>query len=111
MRVIVTSSKSWRNEQAVIEALCELPASTTVLLPSNQGACQIVRDNSDSLKVDIEDWATEEDYDSKGGLLNAEMFDSDVDMCIAFLTPDAHAARDCVKRARNLDLDVRVVNP
>lgn len=110
MRVIVTSSKSWKNEQSVIDALCELPASTTVLLPSSQGACQIVRENSDSLKVDIEDWVSDDDYDTKGGSLNAEMFKTDIDMCIAFLTPDAHTARDCVKRARNLYLDVRVVN-
>ena len=110
MRVIVTSSKSWSSEQSVIDALCELPASTTVLLPSDHGACKIVRDNSDSLKVDIEEWASGEDYDLKGGHLNAQMLESDVDMCIAFLTPDAHASRDCVKRARCLDLDVKVVN-
>jgi len=110
MRVIVTSSKSWKDEQLVLEALCEIPAGSTVLLPTRKGACQIVQDNSEGLKMEVEDWSSEnEDYDSIGGPLNSEMLDSDIDMVIAFLTPDSHASRDCVKRARNMDLSVIVV--
>jgi hypothetical protein len=110
MRVVVTSSKSWQDVQAVIDAVCQLPASSTVLLPSRRGACAIVQEYSQELKIETEDWSTEEDdYDSRGSSTNAAVLASDVDMCIAFLSPDAHAARDCVRQARLKDLDVQVV--
>ena len=109
MRVVVTSSKSWKDAQSVIEAVCQLPASSTVLLPSRSGACAIVQEHAEELKLETEDWSSEDDdYDAKGSSVNSEMLSTDVDMCIAFLTPDAHSARDCVRQARILDLDVQV---
>lgn len=110
MRTIVTSSKSWVDEDAVLKAICELPAGCTILLPSKAGACKIVKDNEDSLKMDLEDWSPDDDsYDQQGGGVNGMMLDSDVDMVIAFLTPDSHSSRDCIKRARQLDLEVKVI--
>lgn len=109
MRVVISSSKSWSDEQTVIDAVSELPASTTFLLPSRQGACAIVQENAGSLKIETEDWSSEaDDYDSKGSALNSEMLNSDVDTVLVFLTPDAHAARDCMRQARLLDLDLQI---
>lgn len=109
MRVVVTSSKSWDDEASVRDALSEVPTSATVLLPSNEGACAIVRAIADEFKLEIEDWSSE-DYDSRGSFVNADMLNSDVDMCIAFDAADSHAVKDCVRRARSLDLDVKIIN-
>ena len=110
MRAVVTSSKLWSDEQAVIDALCELPAGTVVLLPMDSGACKIVRDNIDDLKLEIEDWSQDDDvYERQGGSVNAEMLRSDIDICFCFVTKDSYTAKDCVRRARNMDLEVRVV--
>lgn len=109
MRVAVSSSKSWHDEQAVIDAVSALPASTTFLLPSRQGACAIVLDHANSLKIEIEDWSSEpDDYDARGSSLNSEMLKADVDTVLVFLTPDAHAARDCMRQARLMDLDLQI---
>jgi hypothetical protein len=109
MRAIVTSSNKWSDEQTVIEAICELPAGTVVLLPTNSGACKTVRDHQDELKLEIEDWAyDDEDYESRGGSLNSEMIQSDIDICFAFVNKNSHTVKDLVRRARSMDLEVRV---
>ena len=60
--------------------------------------------------MELEDWSVDEhDYDQSGGQVNADMLDTEVDMVIAFLTPDSHSSRDCVKRARQLDLETKTV--
>ena len=110
MRAVVTSSKSWSDEKAVIDALCELPAGTVVLLPLDSGACKAVRDNFEDLKLEIEDWADDDDfYERQGGSVNSEMLKTDIDICFCFVTKDSYTAKDCVRRARNMDLEVRVV--
>lgn len=109
MRAIVTSSNKWSDEQTVIEAICELPAGTVVLLPTNSGACRTVRDHQDELKLEIEDWTyNDEDYEIRGGSLNSKMIQSDIDICFAFVNKNAHTAKDLVRRARSMDLEVRV---
>jgi len=109
MRAIVTSSNAWSDEQAVIEALYELPAGTVVLLPTNSGACKVVRERQQDLKLDIEDWSDDdEEYENRGGQLNAEMIQSDIDICFAFVNKNSHTAKDLVRRARSMDLEVRV---
>jgi hypothetical protein len=110
MRAIVTSSKDWSDSQAVIDLLCELPVGTIVLLPTNSGACKIVKDRIDELKLEVEDWSNDDDfYESRGSSVNTEMLGTDVDMCFAFLTKGSHTAKDLVRRARSMDLDVRVL--
>lgn len=110
MRAVVTSSKNWTDEKAVIDALCELPAGTVVLLPMDSGACKFVRDSAEDLKLEIEDWADDDDfYERQGGSVNAEMLKSDIDICFCFVTKDSYTSKDCVRRARNMDLEVRVV--
>lgn len=109
MRAIVTSSNSWSNEQAVIQAICELPAGTVVLLPTNSGACRTTREHQDELKLEIEDWSGDDDeYETRGGPVNSEMIQSDIDICFAFVGKNSYAAKDLVRRARFMDLDVRV---
>ena len=110
MRAVVTSSKNWSDEKAVIDAVCELPAGTVVLLPMDSGACKVIRDHVDELKLEIEDWAEDDDiYERQGGTVNSEMLQTDIDICFAFVTKDSYTAKDCVRRARNMDLEVRVV--
>lgn len=110
MRVIISSSGSWCDERAVVDAVCELPPATTVLLPTNKGACAIIRQKADELKLDIEDWSMDdESYEQHWSQVNADMFETDVDMCIAFLTSDAYMTKDCIRRARNMFLDTRIV--
>ena len=110
MRAVVTSSKSWSDEKAVIDALCELPTGTVVLLPMDTGACKIVKDNIEDLKLEIEDWSEDDDfYERQGGSVNSDMLQTDIDICFAFVTKDSYTAKDCVRRARNMDLEVRVV--
>ena len=112
MRAVVTSSRNWTDEQAVIDAICELPAGTTVLLPTATGACKVVMDNREELKFEVEDWSPEDgDYDRHGSTVNGIMLHSDVDVCFVFMTagPGSHAARDCLRQARLMDLDVRVL--
>ena len=111
MRAIVTSSNSWSDEQAVIQAICELPAGTVVLLPMQSGACGVIRKNADDLKLEVEDWTINDpnyDYGRNGGSLNAKMIQSDIDICFAFIDKNAHMAKDLVRRARSMDLEVRV---
>lgn len=110
MRAVVTSSKNWSDEQTVIDVLCELPAGTVVLLPMESGACKFARENHEQLKLEIEDWAGDDDfYERQGGSVNAEMLQSGIDICFAFVTKEAYTAKDFVRRARNMDLEVRVV--
>ena len=112
MRAIISSSKSWSDEQAVIDAVCELPAGTVVLLPSRSGACKVVWDNLDALKLEAEDWAEDEDdfeYEHRGSIVNTKMLQTDVDICFAFVTKNSHSAKDLVRQARTAYLDVRVV--
>jgi hypothetical protein len=110
MRVVVTSSTSWSDAQAVIDAVCELPASTVVLLPMKSGACKIILDNAEDLKFEIEDWSEEDlKYENNGSKINSEMLQSDVDVVIAFLSPGSHSAKDCTRQARNMFLDVKII--
>ena len=110
MRAVVNSSKSWSDEKTVVDALCELPAGTVVLLPMSSGACKFIRDNIDDLKLEIEDWAGDDEfYERQGGIVNSEMLQTDIDICFAFVNKDSYTAKDCVRRARNMDLEVRVV--
>lgn len=110
MRAIVTSSADWADEQAVIDALCEMPPGTVVLLPMMKGACSTVRARIDELKLEIEDWAEDDDlYETKGSAVNTMMLKTDIDVCFAFLNKGSHTARDLVRRARTMDLEVRVV--
>lgn len=109
MRAIVTSSNSWSDAQIVVDALCELPAGTVILLPTKSGACKTVIENVEDLKLEIEDWSTnDEQYEKCGSGINADMIESDVDICFAFINKTSHTAKDLVRRARSMDLDVRV---
>lgn len=110
MRVIISSAKDWSDQESVIEALSELPASTTVLIPTRTGACGILLENSDLLKFEIEDWSAEnDDYETRGSFINSEMMKTDVDMCIAFLTNDSHSTKDAIRQARLKDLDLKII--
>jgi hypothetical protein len=110
MRAVITSSKSWSDEKAVVDALYELPTGAVVLLPMSSGACKFVRDNIDNLKFEIEDWSEDDEfYERQGGAVNSEMLQTDIDICFAFISKDSYTAKDCVRRARNMDLEVRVV--
>lgn len=111
MRAIVTSSKSWVDTQSVIDVICELPVGTVILLPSKLGACKVIIDNADDLKFEVEDWFSDyPDYERNGSKTNAEMLQTDVDIVIAFLSHDSYAAKDCVRQAHFMDIDVKVLN-
>lgn len=110
MRVIVSSSKDFSNQEKVINALSELPVSTVILLPTRNGACKIIYDNIDLLKLEIEDWSSDPDvYEHKGNAINVEMMKTDVDMCIVFDVKNCNATKDCIRQARQNDLDVNVI--
>lgn len=112
MKAIVTSSRNWVNEEKVIEALCELPAGTVILLTTDKGACKIARDRAEELKLEIAERFpdAEHDYESKGSSINTTLLrEDDLDFCFAFIGSEgSHSAKDLVRRARNMDLEVRL---
>ena len=111
MKAIVTSSKNWTDEEKVIEALCELPAGTVILLATDNGACKFARTRAQELKLDVvENLNTEFDYEMKGSTVNAILLkEEDLDFCFAFIGKEgSHSAKDLVRRARNMDLEVRL---
>jgi len=104
MRVIVSSANDWQNEQIVKEAMCLIPPGATVLLPSTKGACAVVQSCAEEYKIEVEVWS-DLDYDTHGMQTNAKMFQTDIDLCIIFLSRGAYVSNDCLRRARNLDID------
>ena len=112
MRVIVTSAKSWDDQQSVVDAISKVPGGSTILIPTKYGACATVIDFAESLQFEIEDWSDDRvDYDRFGSATNADMIKSeDVDMCIAFVTKDSHVVKDCIRQARAYDLDLEIIN-
>jgi hypothetical protein len=110
MRVIVSTSKDFTNQEKVIDALSELPVSTVVLLPTRLGACKIIHENVDLLKLEIEDWSSDaDDYETRGNAINLQMLNSEVDMCIVFDSKNCNSTKDCIRQARNSDLDVNII--
>lgn len=90
--------------------MCQLPAGTVVLLPTRLGACKIVRENVEDLKIEVEDWSdNDEEYELRGSTINGEMLETDIDICVAFVTKNSHSAKDLVRQARLRDLEVLVV--
>jgi hypothetical protein len=111
MKAIVTSSRNWTDEEKVIEALCELPAGTVILLTTDSGACKFARDRAKELKLDVvESSNTGFDYEIKGSTANTILLrEEDLDFCFAFIGKEgSHSAKDLVRRARNMDLEVRL---
>lgn len=121
-RVLLTGSRNWTDEDAVIDALVdqinESPHYSVVVI---HGACPTGADaiadrfceiNADNRYFSIEakrfpaDWSLGK---KAGPLRNQTMVDLGADVCLAFPLADSRGTRDCMRRAEAAGIPVIVI--
>jgi len=111
MRVIVTGSTCWNDEEKIRRELIRLPIGATILHGEEIGANAIAAKIAEELKLETELWSA--DWDTHGSRAdkrrNQEMVDADVDLCLAFPMEASRSTWDCVRRARSARIETIVM--
>lgn len=114
MRVIVTGSRNWRDMDIIDLALAQLPKGTTIVHGCATGADAIARSYAVSLGLTVEDyWPDYVNYEfaAANKKRNQEMVDDGADHCYAFPMSGSRGTWDCITRARNAKIPIRVHHP
>lgn len=112
MRVIITGSRDWRNSELIDLALSQLPKDSIIVHGCATGADAIARSLALSLGLKVEDhWPDYVNYDfaAANKRRNQEMVNAGADLVLAFPTPSSRGTWDCVRRAKNAGIPVRVI--
>lgn len=113
MRVIVCGSRRWRDRQAIIDRLADLPdpGSVTIVHGNAQGADRIAHQEAQKLGLLVDVWPA--DWGSLGkraGVIrNGLMAASGADLCIAFWDGQSKGTLDMMKKAEAAGIPVECV--
>lgn len=114
MRILVTGSRHWSDELAVMIILLSLPASRdyTLVHGAAPGLDTIAASAAAALGWKVEafpaDWSLGR---SAGPRRNQEMVDAGADLCLAFPFDDSRGTIHCMGAAREEGMPVRVFRP
>jgi len=114
MRVLVTGSRNWRDEQAVQDALDDLagpPGRWTLIHGGARGLDAIAGKLAHQLGMKVEvhaaGWI---EHGKKAGVLrNQTMVDLGADVCLAFPLPESRGTWDCIHRAQAAGITTRII--
>jgi len=114
VRILVTGSRNWTDEQAIVRALALLGAerdrATTVIVHGDcpTGADAIVKRLAEEVGIPHEphpaDW--KKHGTAAGPIRNQEMVNLGADVCLAFFLGDSRGTRDCRRRALRAGIKV-----
>lgn len=114
MRILITGSRDWTDEHAILGALARLGAererATIVHGDCPTGADAIVKRLAEEAGIPHEphpaDW--KKHGKAAGPIRNQEMVDLGADVCLAFPLGDSRGTRDCSLRAERAGIKVIV---
>ncbi|QMU19314.1 DUF2493 domain-containing protein [Gordonia rubripertincta] len=116
-RVLITGSRDWEDqaaiEKAIFEATRGVPADEITVV---HGACPyggadiiaavVARENGMNVEAHPAEWKTH--GKAAGPLRNQKMVDLGADVCLAFPAANSRGTWDCVRRASEAGIQVRV---
>jgi len=119
VRVIVTGSRAWEDEAAIMRRLAALPASCTIVVGYNPdtelpyGVDKIAYHLAHALNLSVEthpaDWKS---YGKVAGLVrNTEMARAGASLCIAFWDGRSRGTKHMIGQAHAHGIPVETVKP
>ena len=114
MRVLVTGSRGWTDENAIHERLARLPEGTTIIHGrAERGADKIADAHAIQLGFDVVRYRANWDRLGKraGVIRNLEMLDTNPDLVLAFWDGSSRGTRLCIEAARERGIPVEVISP
>jgi hypothetical protein len=111
MRILVTGSRNWTNDEAILAAFADYAGQDVTLV---SGACPT---GADALAEEIAErflgWEVERhpaDWDrhgkAAGPIRNQEMVDLGADVCLAFPLGESRGTRHCMAAAKRAGIPV-----
>ena len=120
MRVLVTGSRAWEDEERIAEAMHHAwalvnmtndPIPTLVhggAFGADQMAARIARRWKWQVETHLAQWRPHGIYNPRAGILrNSEMVALGADICLAFVRNGSPGATDCGKKAESAGIPVR----
>lgn len=110
MRVIVCGSRRWRDRDAIVNRLFDLPVDSVIVHGGAQGADRIAQQEAQKLGFLIEEhraeWGT---YGKRAGLLrNTHMASLGADLCIAFWDGRSTGTQHMIEQAKAYGIPVEI---
>ncbi len=112
MRVVVTGSRYWLDEQKIRDELSKLPVMATIVHGGcKTGADVIVQRVAEEMNMDVEVFEADWERHGKraGPIRNQEMIDSEPDLVLAFPMKDSKGTWDCIRKSRAAHIETIVV--
>jgi hypothetical protein len=121
-RVLVTGSRDWTNQKAVVEAMLAARDDTTLSgdgpMVLVHGACPTGADAIADHFARMWGWEIERhpaDWEqfgrAAGPIRNADMARAGADVCLAFPLPGSRGTMNCMREARSAGIPVREIKP
>lgn len=116
LRILITGSRNWDDESALLRALCEYTQTPendiTVVHGGAKGADTCAHKAAETLGFHVEthpaDWGKH--GKAAGPIRNQEMVDTGADICLAFPLGKSVGTWDCVRRAKAAGIPVKIHN-
>lgn len=114
MKILITGSRNWTDESALIRALCiytQTPENDiTVVHGGAKGADLCAHKAAKALGLNVRVYPAQwSEHGRKAGpLRNQQMVDAGADICLAFPLGKSIGTWDCVRRAKAAGIPVKV---
>jgi len=112
MRVIVCGSRRWRDREAIVDRLFDLPSDSVVVHGNAAGADRIAHQEAQKLGLLVEPHAAEwGSLGKRAGLVrNTLMASLGADLCIAFWDGRSTGTAHMIEQARSRGIPVEIVS-
>lgn len=111
MRILVTGSRNYKDITKVSEVLSSYEGTHTLVHGGAKGLDDLANQVATALGWKTEvfpaDWKNQ--GKAAGPLRNQQMVNTNPDICIAFPLEGSRGTWDCVKRAKNSNIPIRVI--
>ncbi len=123
MRILVTGSRDWTDDQVIADTLCDLTkeqlGGCVLIHGGAAGADRIAADTARAWASMWGDWSIERflaDWDMHGqmagAIRNAQMLtEGKPDICLAFPLPGSKGTWDMIRKANAAGIEVRIIPP
>ena len=114
MRILITGSRNWNDESALLRALCQYTQTPendiTVVHGGAKGADACAHKAAKALRLNVRVYPAQwSEHGKKAGpIRNQQMVDAGADICLAFPLGKSVGTWDCVRRAKAAGIPVKV---